>query len=299
MRPAEDKRFEWPTVILIAATYAVWAGGTLLWSYSSLISLILTTWAIAQSSSLQHEVLHGHPFRWRALNEAMAFPALCVCMPYERFRDLHLKHHFDPTLTDPYDDPESNFFDPEVWAGLPRRRQSLQRFNNTLLGRLTVGSAIGTYAYMRAEWALVRAGDRAVIRAWGLNFAGLVPVLVWLHWAGMPVWAYLFAAYNGQSLIRIRSFLEHRAHEAPRARTVIVEDRGPLALLFLNNNFHVVHHMHPNAPWYELPGIYAERRAHYLQHNEAYVYKGYGEVFRRYFLKAKDPVPHPIWRAGD
>ena len=299
MRPAEDKRFEWPTVILIAATYAVWAGGTLLWSYSGLISLILTTWAIAQSSSLQHEVLHGHPFRWRALNEAMVFPALCVCMPYERFRDLHLKHHFDPTLTDPYDDPESNFFDPEVWAGLPRWRQSLQRFNNTLLGRLTVGSAIGTYAYMRAEWALVRAGDRAVIRAWALNFAGLVPVLVWLHWAGMPVWAYLFAAYNGQSLIRIRSFLEHRAHEAPRARTVIVEDRGPLALLFLNNNFHVVHHMHPNAPWYELPGIYAERRAHYLQHNEAYVYKGYGEVFRRYFLKAKDPVPHPIWRAGD
>ena len=299
MRPAEDKRFEWPTVILIAATYAVWAGGTLLWSYSSLISLILTTWAIAQSSSLQHEVLHGHPFRWRALNEAMVFPALCVCMPYERFRDLHLKHHFDPTLTDPYDDPESNFFDPEVWAGLSRWRQSLQRFNNTLLGRLTVGSAIGTYAYMRADWALARAGDRAVIRAWALNFAGLVPVLVWLHWAGMPVWAYLFAAYNGQSLIRIRSFLEHRAHEAPRARTVIVEDRGPLALLFLNNNFHVVHHMHPNAPWYELPGIYAERRAHYLQHNEAYVYKGYGEVFRRYFLKAKDPVPHPIWRAGD
>ena len=29
--------------------------------------------------------------------------------------------------------------------------------------------------------------------------------------------------------------------------------------------------------------------------NEGYRYASYGEVFRRYFLKAKDPVPHPVW----
>ena len=61
----------------------------------------------------------------------------------------------------------------------------------------------------------------------------------------MPVWAYLLAAYLGWSLLKIRTYLEHRAHEAARARTVVIESRGPLALLFLNNNFHVVHHMHP------------------------------------------------------
>ena len=293
------RQIEWPTLFLLVATYAVWAGGTLLWAHSGVLSLVLTILAIAQSSSLQHEVLHGHPFRSKALNEALVLPALTLCMPYQRFRDLHLQHHHDPTLTDPYDDPESNYFDPAVWDGLPRWRQRLLAANNTLLGRVTIGSAIGTYAYLRAEWALVRAGDRAVIRAWALNFAGLVPVLIWLHWAGMPIWAYVFAAYNGQSLIRIRSFLEHRAHETPRARTVIVEGQGLLALLFLNNNLHVVHHMHPTVPWYELPRLYAERRKHYLQHNDAYVYKGYGEVFRRHFLRAKDPVPHPLWRAGD
>ena len=77
---------------------------------------------------------------------------------------------------------------------------------------------------------------------------------LWLLAVGaMPVWAYLLAAYLGWSLLKIRTFLEHRAHEAARARTVIIEDRGPLALLFLNNNFHVVHHMHPGVPWYRLP----------------------------------------------
>jgi len=95
--------------------------------------------------------------------------------------------------------------------------------------------------------------------------------------------------------LKIRTYLEHRAHEAFRARTVIVEDRGPLSYLFLNNNFHVVHHMHPNVPWYELPAMYDARREHYQRRNEAYVYRNYAEIFRRYLLKAKDPVPHPVW----
>ena len=76
---------------------------------------------------------------------------------------------------------------------------------------------------------------------------------------------------------------------------MIVEDRGPLALLFLNNNLHVVHHMHPAVPWYELPALYAARRAHYLRRNDHYVYRSYAEVFRRYLFRAKDPIAHPNW----
>jgi fatty acid desaturase len=111
----------------------------------------------------------------------------------------------------------------------------------------------------------------------------------------MPVWAYLVAAYVGTALLKIRTYLEHRAHEAARARTVIIESRGPFSLLFLNNNFHVVHHMHPAVAWYKLPAMYAARKEHYQRRNEAYVYPSYTEIFRRYLFAAKDPVPHPIW----
>lgn len=118
----------------------------------------------------------------------------------------------------------------------------------------------------------------------------------WLNYLGnMPIWAYLLAAYLGWSLLKIRTYLEHRAHEAARARTVIIESRGPLSLLFLNNNFHVVHHMHPAVAWYKLPALYAARKEHYQRRNEAYVYKSYVEIFARYLFRAKDPVPHPIW----
>ena len=114
----------------------------------------------------------------------------------------------------------------------------------------------------------------------------------------MPLPAYIAAAYGALSVLKIRTFLEHCAHERARGRTVIVEDRGPLAFLFLNNNLHVVHHMHPRVPWYRLPALYAARRRRFREINEGYVYRSYAEVFRRHFWRAKDPVAHPLWRRG-
>jgi fatty acid desaturase len=295
--------FEWPTLLLLLATYAVWAAGTLLWPWSGLLSVIVTGVAVAQFCSLQHEMLHGHPFRNPHLNHALVFPALALVVPYERFRDTHLQHHHDPALTDPYDDPESNYQDPVVWAQMSRSLRALLRVNNTLLGRILLGPAVGTWFFVRADLALIRAGRPGILRAWVLNGLGVVLVLLWLvAFTAMPVWAYVMAAYLGYSLLKIRTYLEHRAHEAPRARTVIIEDKGPLALLYLNNNLHVVHHMHPQVPWYRLPALYAARREHYQRRNEAYVYRNYAEIFRRYLLKAKDPVPHPVWpvrKSGD
>jgi fatty acid desaturase len=292
----KTRELEWPTLVVLVSTYAFWALGTTLWDNLAILSVLLTGVAIAQFSSLQHEVLHGHPFADRRLNEALVFPSLMLVMPYQRFRDMHLQHHHDPTLTDPFDDPESNFQTPEAWARLPRPMQRIYRFNNTLFGRMVVGPAISLVALVTGDWRAWRQGVPGIARAWVLNAVGVVPVIGWLAAVGtMPVWAYLVAVYLGYSLLKIRTYLEHRAHEAARARTVVIEDRGPLSVLFLNNNFHVVHHMHPATPWYRLPALYAARREYFLRRNEAYVYRSYAQIFRQYFFHAKDPVPHPIY----
>ncbi len=288
--------FEWPTLVVMVLTYAVWGFATTFWDEMPALSFILTALAITQFSSLQHEVLHGHPFANKRLNEALVFPALMLVMPYQRFRDLHLQHHYDPNLTDPFDDPESNFQAPEVWSGMSRHMQAVYWFNSTLFGRMVVGPAISLWALVKGDWVLWRQGDQGVARAWLLNALGALPVFGWLLTIGtMPVWTYMLAIYLGYSLLKIRTYLEHRAHETSRARTVVIEDRGPLSVLFLNNNFHVVHHMHPTTAWYRLPALYASRREHYLRRNESYVYRSYAEVFRQYFFHAKDPVPHPIY----
>ena len=292
------RRAEWPTLALVVLCYGLWGLGTT-WVAAWFLpaGIALTLLAVALHSSLSHEMIHGHPFRSESLNAALVFPALGLFIPYLRFRDTHLAHHVDAILTDPYDDPESNYLDPGVWDRLPRWLRAVLRFNNTLAGRLLIGPAVGQVAFMASDWRAIRAGDRRVLAGWLWHIAALMPVIWWLAAvAQMPVWAYLLAAYGGLSILKIRTFLEHQAHERARGRTVIIEDRGPLALIFLNNNLHVVHHMHPRVPWYRLPVLYAANRARYLATNEGYAYRSYGEVFRRHFWRAKDPVPHPLWR---
>lgn len=286
-------RVEWITLLLILLCYGSWAAA-LFWLPLGM-GVLATGILIALHGSLTHEVLHGHPFRSRIANELLMALPLNLSIPFNRFRDLHLAHHRDSNLTDPYDDPESNYLDPVVWSRMPRWQQWVCRMNNTLLGRIVIGPLIGQARFMRDEFLGARRGDRTIWLAWALHLPGVAIVLGIVAVSTMPIWAYLIAVFLGLGLLRIRTFLEHRAHEQARSRTVIIEDRGALAFLFLNNNLHVVHHMNPNAPWYHLPALYREGKERYLKINEGYVYRSYGEVFRRYLWRTKDPVAHPLW----
>jgi fatty acid desaturase len=291
-------RVEWPTLGLLALCYVVWALGTTWGASVSLpLGMVMVTLAAVLHSSLCHEALHGHPFQRRILNEALVFPALTLCIPYQRFRDTHLAHHTDSILTDPYDDPESNYLDQGVWNRLSPLKQAVLNLNNRLIGRLLIGPMVGQVAFMAGDWRAIRAGDKGVLAGWLWHIPALALVVWWMAALGqMPVWAFLLSSYAALSILKIRTFLEHQAHARARGRTVIIEDRGLLAFLFLNNNLHVVHHMHPKLPWYRLPALYFPNRARYLARNDGYMFASYAEVFRRYLFKAKDPVPHPLWR---
>ncbi len=289
------KSFEWPTIGLLLLTYAAWAASTLWLVELSVIAAILVTGVVVtQHSSLQHEAIHGHPTPKAWLNNLLVWPPLSLFIPFLRFRDTHLDHHLDSRLTDPFDDPETNFLDAGYWDRLPRIVQLALVFNNSLLGRLLVGPLVGLIYFLCSEWRA--RSDVRVLRGWLWHIPMVAPVVLWVVWSPMPVWAYLIACYIAHALLKVRTFLEHRAHELSLARSVVVEDRGPLALLFLNNNLHVVHHMHPGIAWYRLPALYREGRERFLDANEGYRYRSYGEVFRRYFFAAKDPVAHPFWR---
>ncbi len=246
-------------------------------------------------------MLHGHPTRNRFLNEALVFPALGLFFPFRRFKTLHLKHHNDPNLTDPYEDPETNYMAASDWDRLPAWVQRLREVNNTLLGRLLFGAAIGVPGFWLAEARLIAGGERRVMVAWLLHAAGLALALWWvIGVAGIGFWTYLFAvAYPGYSLLSLRTFLEHRAEEVTPHRTAIVEDpSGLFGLLFLNNNLHFVHHNLPTAPWYELPGKYREEKMQYRALNGGYIFPSYLDLARRYLLRSKAPVAHPFFGRG-
>ncbi|MEO0486569.1 MAG: fatty acid desaturase [Pseudomonadota bacterium] len=283
-------RWEWPTLALIAGCYAGIA--LALWAPLAL-ALPLLAVLMALHASLQHEAIHGHPFRSPWVNAALVWPPLVLTIPYLRFYDTHLAHHMDARLTDPFDDPESNFFDEGVWETLPPWAQAVLRINNTLLGRLLIGPIVGQVLFMSGE---LRNFSGRVALGWALHIPAVGAVLWAVSLTPLPLWAFVIAAYLAQSILKIRTFCEHQAHEQTGGRSVIIEDRGPLALIFLNNNLHVVHHMHPTVAWYDLPARFRTNRAKYLRLNNDYRFSSYAEIFRRYLVRAKDPVAHPLWR---
>ena len=296
----QTDRFEWPTLALFVACF-----GLLVLSVAVLPTVLfwlappVLIFALVLHASLTHEVCHGHPMPSRGLAEMLVHVNPGLAIPYLRFRDTHLAHHQDSILTDPYDDPESNYLDPVKWVDMPRWAQALRQVNNTLAGRMLIGPLLGQIAFMADDWKLMRCGDRSVLLGWALHLP-LAAGVIWLVvLSPMPLWLYLICCYAALGVLKIRTFLEHQAHEKARGRTVIIEDRGLLAFLFLNNNLHVVHHMHPRVPWYRLPALYTKNKARYLASNDGYVFRSYGDIFRQYFWRAKDPVPHPLWSSAD
>ncbi|MCX7560836.1 fatty acid desaturase [Sulfitobacter sp. F26204] len=291
--------WRWPTLGVLLVCLVVWAGALMLpagWGEVQWLMLVL---ALTLHSSFSHEILHGGLFRKTWANTLLGIFQPGLCVPYLRFRALHLAHHREAHLTDPYDDPESAYLDPAVWSRLPAWQQNLLRFNNTLLGRMIVGPVIGIGAFLRDDLRRMRRAEWDVVWHWLAHLPGVLVTLWLVHLSTVPLWSYVLACFGAMSVLRIRTFLEHRAYVQAAGRSVIIEDRGILAFLFLNNNFHAVHHMHPQVAWYELPRLYQARKDRFVRMNRGYVFGSYWQVFALYFLRSKDPVAHPLWQAPD
>ena len=290
-------KVEWPTAILILVVYlGLHLNCLYIYEISSTIFMILLAFLIALHSSISHEILHGHPTKNDFVNSIFVFPAVGIFIPFLRFKDTHLEHHKNENLTDPYDDPETNFIDPNKWENLRFFVQFILNITNTLLGRMLIGPVISQYKFIKSDIHFLFHGNKRVLLAWILHIFGFTIAyyfFVLFHGIGFGHW--IISAYAALSILKIRTFLEHRAFDRVRGRSVIIEDRGILSLIFLNNNFHAVHHMHPKIPWYKLPRIFKDNKRRYLALNEYYYFKSYLDIFKTYFFISKDPVAHPYY----
>ena len=301
MHPPKTRGFmrvEWPTFLLICATYGALAA-CLFWlpEISLTLAILALIPVVALHSSLQHEVTHGHPFAERRLGEILVFPSLNLVIPYLRFRDTHLAHHMDATLTDPYDDPESNYLDPAVWARLPRPVQWLLNANNTLLGRMILGPVIGQVAFMAADLRAIRAGDRAVLRGWlwHLPAAGRHRrVGADLRHAALGLRAGLLR--RACRPLRYSTFLEHQAHERARgAQPSSSRIAGRWPSCFSTTTCMSSTTCTPSCPGIACRGSISPTATSTSGATRGYRYDSYAQIFRRHLLRAKDPVPHPLY----
>lgn len=292
-------RFEGPTWLLIAGVYGSWLGLT--WLYHELPWWLLWpagAYVVALHGSLQHELLHGHPTSWRWLNDLLARPGLWLWLPYGIYRDSHVAHHRTDRLTCPVADPESNYMIPSQWQAMGPLTRAIHGARKTVAGRLVLGPLVAVTRLLRHELPLLARGDRRAWRQWAAHAAATLPVLYWVMGVcGIPFWGYVaFFAYPGLALGLLRSFAEHRPDRDQARATAIVEASWPMALLYLNNNLHAVHHERPGVAWYALPRLYRAEREAVLRRNGNFLFHGYGEILRRYFLTPRDGVEHPFYR---
>jgi fatty acid desaturase len=300
---------EVPTLILTFATYAAWLGTTYayqrwpLWLVAPLVALLITL-----HSSLQHETVHGHPTRWKGFNRLLAIVPLSLWLPYERYRHTHHAHHIDRRLTDPLDDPESFYWRPEDWARQGRLSRLALESQQTLAGRVLIGSFWRIGMFLHDEFLTLRHHEaRALVRnaqnvrhVWLEHLAWCVPVIVWVQLVcGIPLWLYFIAmVVPANGVLLIRSFAEHLARPQVRERVALVENSWLLGPLFLFNNLHSLHHESPAIPWYDLNAHYRRERARLIAENGGLVYSTYFDVARRYLFRRRDSIPHPDGRVA-
>ncbi len=243
--------------------------------------------------SLQHVAVHGSPTKYRWLNTWIAYPPLALYYPYPIYRESHLVHHYCEGLTKFEFDPESLYIPREHWSKLNFFSRFIYRFHFTLLGRLLIGPFVTYYQLLKGEWLQIYSGDRKRIGIWLLHMLACIGVLYFVSLVGsMPVWKYLLCfVYPGISLTLFRSYTEHRWSPLDDERSIIVEGSAITKLLYLNNNFHWVHHDDPEMHWSLVSKVFLEHRDEVLRKNGNFYYKNYNQILRRLW---KDRLIDPL-----
>jgi len=290
-------KFDGPTWLVALALYSSWAlliwyATRLPWWFVAPVGAYLVAWHF----SLQHEAIHAFRGVPAAVRFAVVFPPIGLWFPYPLYRKSHTTHHRDVHLTVPGLDTESYYVRRSEWASMGKLRRGLAVANQTMAGRLILGPFLRLWTLAVRETRRVAGGDPSHLPHWAIHAVTLAGLFWYISGVcHFPWWQYcLLVAYPGFGLGLLRAFTEHRAAEDSQERTAAVESNVVFGLLFLYNNLHVVHHLKPTMPWYEIPRYYRQNRAALLADNGNFVYRGYAELAARYGFKPVFSPIHPL-----
>jgi fatty acid desaturase len=232
-----------------------------------IIALPLLIVICALHGSMCHELIHSHPTRITWINTLLGSVPLTLFLPYPIYRESHLEHHHDESITLPGKDPESYYCSATAYQNKSGLAKAFAWVNMTIAGRLLFNPSVEFSGWVNRH---LKHSNRAT-------------------W-----WQYLLVAYFANWLTRIRSFYEHRARTAVSERTVLMEPRLFFRLLFLNLNFHLAHHENPSIPWYQLGDYYRAHRSDLITRSGDFFYSGYRHWLLGHLFRPVDSPIHPF-----
>jgi fatty acid desaturase len=287
------ERAEWRTLLVVFAVYGLTVLTVVRYE-------VLTPWLAipmlavlgAWHLSMQHEVLHGHPFKNQFINDAIGGIPVTLWIPYLAFKKDHHEHHLSD-LTNPALDNESYYVSQEQWDKAGRIRRAAWTANRTILFRMFVWTIVSTITYVLSVLKRAVRNEKSDRLAVALHVVGLVFVVYLVSLSSMPLWQFaLGTLYGGRILNAIRPFPEHKYQSGVETRTAMIMAGRFMSLLMLNNNLHVAHHDEPGVPWYRYDKLMQRVNAVERARAAGVLYEGgYAEVFRRFSFT---PVDSPV-----
>jgi fatty acid desaturase len=235
-----------PTVLLLAAMYAVGLGNAWLWFHAPLpwpLHVLLGTLAIHLAFTVWHEAVHRNASRLGWLNDAIGvLGALPYMAPFYLEKWFHLQHH---ALLNKPDDPNYIYTDGPLWR-LPLRYLRILK-----------------YARER-----MRDDPRTTAERWidrlPLALVGSVAlVVVWRGaWVDFAVLWFLPFVLSKLVMDWYINWLPHAGLPPDRYKGTRIVDVAWLTPLVLGHNYHAIHHLWPNLPWHRYRAVFGEKQAH-------------------------------------
>ena len=287
------ERGEWRTLLVVLSVYGLTVLTVLRYEFlTAWLAIPMLAVLGAWHLSMQHEVLHGHPFKNQFLNDAIGGIPVTLWIPYLAFKKDHHEHHLSD-LTNPALDNESYYVSQEQWDKAGKIRRAAWTANRTILFRMYVWTIVSTITYVLSVLKRAARNEKSDRLAVVLHVVGVVFVVYLVSLSSMPLWQFaLGTVYGGRILNAIRPFPEHKYQSGVETRTAMIMAGPFMSLLMLNNNLHVAHHDEPGVPWYAYDNLMQRVNAVERAREAGLLYEGgYAEVFRKFSFK---PMGAPV-----
>lgn len=242
----------WSTLLLLllayliwfAALFLTWRGDMPLWALALVASMAFTI-----GYTPLHEAVHGAVSSVGWINDwAGRLSSSLLMAPFKGYRYVHLKHH---RFTN------RQGVDPDLWSAesfllFRWLTQDLRYYVIYLLERKKNRIKVRIEVVVQAAILL-----GAAYWLWQQGFMGLV-LFGWLIPGRLTI-AWLSFTFN---------FLPHHPHDEKLQDSVYKETNVRpgrlLDYLFFYQNYHMIHHLHPSAPFHRYGKIWNLGKDHYL-----------------------------------
>lgn len=255
----------WPTVALYVGTLALFAvemAGVLVWDLSPWLTVPMGAAVTFLMFSVLHESTHHAISTNTRVNNALGHLSVLLVVPWATYplvKFIHIEHHRNTN------EPKS--IDPDAWCEegpawqLPLRWATIDIWYVVFYLRRLRDRPRGEVAATFALFTAVLGGFVAIAAAgygselfWGFLLPQRFGMLILAWW-------FDYLPHHGLTVTQ--------REDKYRATRVRVGGEGLLTPLFVYQNYHLVHHLHPSIPFYRYIRAWRRNEEAYLDRNAA------------------------------